>query len=211
MKLILLGAPGAGKGTQAEVLSARYQIPTISTGAIIRADIRNGTALGKQAKKLIDDGNLVPDEVVIDMVKERIAAPDCANGFILDGFPRTIAQAEALDTMCKIDCVLSIEVADDVIIARLSGRRECPHCSATYHTEFHPPVTAGICDKCGAELTTRADDQPETVSKRLAVYHKQTEPLKAYYEALGRLQKVCGKDEIADTTKEVIRVLEAAL
>ncbi|MBE7029995.1 MAG: adenylate kinase [Ruminococcaceae bacterium] len=208
MKLILLGAPGAGKGTQAEVLSEHYQIPAISTGAIIRNAIRSGTEFGKLAKTYIDDGNLVPDEVVIALVKERLGEADCANGFILDGFPRTVPQAKALDALYDIDSVLSIEVEDQAIIERLSGRRECAVCRATYHVVYNPTAKEGICDKCGGALIMRDDDRPDTIVKRLAVYHQQTEPLKEYYTKTGKLTRVNGQEEIADTTAAMFRALE---
>ena len=182
MKLILLGAPGAGKGTQAEVISKKYDIPTISTGNIIRAALKNGTEMGLKAKAYTDAGNLVPDDVVIGIIKERLAEDDCQNGFILDGFPRTIPQAEALDTLgFNIDVALSIEVADEEIIKRMSGRRVCMECGASYHTEYIKPIKEGVCNVCGGALVTRKDDQPETFRNRLNVYHEQTEPLKNYY------------------------------
>ena len=188
MKLILLGAPGAGKGTQAEIISEKYNIPTISTGNIIRAAIKNGTEMGLKAKSYIDAGNLVPDEVVIGIIKERLAEDDCKNGFILDGFPRTIPQAEALDKMgFEIDHALSIEVDDAEIIKRMSGRRVCSGCGASYHTEFKKPEKEGVCNICGGELVIRKDDEPETVMNRLKVYHEQTEPLKDYYKSCGKL------------------------
>lgn len=177
MKIIMLGPPGAGKGTQAEFLSEKYGIPQISTGAIIRGVIASGSDEGKRIKELIDKGMLLPDETVVSMVKNRLAEPDCKNGFILDGFPRTIEQAKALDKMgVKIDHVLSIELSDDEILERLSGRRECKVCRASYHIEDHPPKKEGICDRCGGELITRDDDKPETIKNRLEVYHESTEP-----------------------------------
>ena len=173
MKLILLGAPGAGKGTQAEKICEKLSIPTISTGNIIRAALKNGTEMGKKAQKFIDAGQLVPDDVVIGIIKERLFEDDCKDGFILDGFPRTIPQAEALDEMgIEIDCVLSIEVPDEKIVARMSGRRVCPTCGATYHTEYKKPEKDGICNGCGAELIIRKDDEPATVLDRLHVYHE---------------------------------------
>lgn len=176
MKIIMLGPPGAGKGTQAEFLSEKYGIPQISTGAIIRGVIASGSDEGKRIKELIDKGMLLPDETVVSMVKNRLAEPDCKNGFILDGFPRTIEQAKALDKMgVKIDHVLSIELSDDEILERLSGRRECKVCRASYHIEDHPPKKEGICDRCGGELITRDDDKPETIKNRLEVYHESTD------------------------------------
>ena len=182
MKLILLGAPGAGKGTQAEIISEKYNIPTISTGNIIRAALKNGTEMGLKAKSYIDAGNLVPDDVVIGIIKERLNESDCANGYILDGFPRTIPQAEALDDMgFDINCALSIEVADSEIVKRMSGRRVCPACGATYHVTDNPSAAGDKCDRCGAALSVRKDDAPEVVLSRLEVYHAQSEPLKEYY------------------------------
>ncbi len=209
MNLILLGAPGAGKGTQAEIICEKMSIPAISTGNIIREAIKNGTEVGLQAKSYIDSGNLVPDEVVIGIIKERLDKDDCANGFILDGFPRTIPQAEALDAMgVRIDTVLEIDVADEKVVARLSGRRVCPDCGASYHTEYKKPSKDGICDSCGAELIIRKDDKPETVLDRLNVYHSQTEPLKDYYKNCGKLKIVKGQEEVADTTALVLKALE---
>ncbi|MBQ8648652.1 MAG: adenylate kinase [Clostridia bacterium] len=209
MKLILLGAPGAGKGTQAEIISEKYNIPTISTGNIIRAALKNGTEMGLKAKSYIDAGNLVPDEVVIGIIKERLAESDCANGFILDGFPRTIPQAKALDDMgFGIDNALSIEVADSEIVKRMSGRRVCEKCGASYHTEYKKPAVEGECNLCGGKLVIRKDDEPETVMNRLNVYHEQTEPLKDYYKACGKLLTVEGQDKVEDTTALVLAALE---
>ena len=209
MKLILLGAPGAGKGTQAEVLSKRWNIPTISTGNILRAAIKNGTSVGLQAKAFMDAGQLVPDDVIMGILKERVAEPDCADGYILDGVPRTIPQAEAMEESgIDVDCALSIEVEDEVIVERMAGRRLCGKCGASYHTKNHPPKREGVCDVCGGELVTRADDAPETVRKRLAVYHKETEPLKAFYEKRGKLRSVDNQPNIEATTAAVLRVLE---
>ena len=209
MKLILLGDPGAGKGTQAEVICEKFNIPTISTGNILREAIKNGTEMGLKAKSYIDNGDLVPDEVVIGIINDRLAAEDCADGFILDGFPRTIPQAEALDNMgIKIDCALSIEVADEKIMQRLSGRRVCGKCGASYHIDYKKPAKEGICNICGAELVQRNDDKPETIADRLSVYHKQTEPLKDYYKKAGKLIIVEGQEEVADTTKLVLSALE---
>lgn len=209
MKLILLGAPGAGKGTQAEVISEKYNIPTISTGNIIRAALKNGTEMGLKAKSYIDAGNLVPDDVVIGIIKERLAENDCENGYILDGFPRTIPQAEALDELgFDIDAALSIEVADSEIVKRMSGRRVCEKCGASYHTEYKKPKEEGKCNFCDGSLVIRKDDEPETVLNRLGVYHEQTEPLKDFYKKCGKLICVEGQEEVADTTKLVLAALE---
>lgn len=209
MKLILLGAPGAGKGTQAEVICEKFNIPAISTGNILREAMKNGTEMGLKAKSYIDNGALVPDEVVIGIINDRLAADDCKNGFILDGFPRTIPQAEALDKMnIGIDCALSIEVADEKIMQRLSGRRVCLTCGATYHVDYKKPAKEGICNNCGAELVQRNDDKPETIADRLAVYHNQTEPLKDYYKKAGKLIVVEGQEEVKDTTRLVLAALE---
>lgn len=208
MKLILLGAPGAGKGTQAELICERLNIPAISTGNMIREAMKNGTEMGKKAKAFVDAGNLVPDEVVIGIIKERLSEKDCANGFILDGFPRTIPQAEALDKMgVDIDTVLSIEVADEKIVKRMSGRRVCESCGASYHTEYKKPEREGVCNSCGGNLICRKDDAPETVFDRLNVYHEQTEPLKDYYEKTGKLKTVEGQEELSDTTALVFKAL----
>ena len=207
MNLILMGAPGAGKGTQSEKISEKWGIPAISTGDILRAAIKAGTALGQTAKSYIDDGKLVPDEIVIGIIQEYLTSDACRNGFILDGFPRSIPQAEALDAMgVRIDAVLAIEVADDKIIKRMSGRRVCT-CGASYHVEYKPSAKEGICDKCGAALYVRKDDAPETVKTRLATYHEQTEPLKAYYAAKGLLLTVEGQEEVTDTTRLVFEAL----
>ncbi len=201
MKIIFLGAPGAGKGTQAEKVSEHLNIPTISTGAIIRAAIKEGTEMGLAAKASIEAGKLVSDDVVIGIIKERLAQDDCKNGFILDGFPRTIGQAEALDAMgVKIDLVVNIFVDDATIVERMSGRRVCSACGATFHTKYNPSADGEKCDKCGAELTIRKDDKPEVVKDRLVVYHNETEPLERYYEAKGILKTVIGQEELADTT-----------
>lgn len=208
MKIIMLGPPGAGKGTQAEFLSEKYGIPQISTGAIIRGVIASGSDEGKKIKQLIDKGMLLPDETVVSMVKNRLAEPDCKNGFILDGFPRTIEQAKELDKMgVKIDRVLSIELSDDEILERLSGRRECSVCRASYHIEDHPPKKEGICDRCGGELITRDDDKPETIKNRLEVYHESTEPLKKYYEEAHLLVTAHSQKALADTRREVLKAL----
>ena len=207
MNLILMGAPGAGKGTQSAKISEKYQIPAIATGDILRAAIKEGTELGKAAKSYIDAGQLVPDEVVIGIIKEYLASDACKNGFILDGFPRSIPQAEALDAMgVRIDVVLSIEVEDEKIVERMSGRRVCS-CGASYHVAYNPPATEGVCDKCGAALYIRADDAAETVKNRLATFHAQTEPLKEYYSAKGILVTVEGQEEVVDTTALVFQAL----
>ena len=208
MKLVLLGAPGAGKGTQAEILCKKLNIPTISTGNILRAAVKNGTPVGLKAKEYMDQGALVPDEVIIGIVCERLAEPDCANGFILDGVPRTIPQAEALEANgIDIDCALSIEIADETIIDRMSGRRTCPNCGASFHVVSNPPKQEGICDSCGSALTIRKDDAPETVKARLVTYHTETELLKAFYEQRGKLKAVENQSTIEATTAEICRVL----
>jgi adenylate kinase len=208
MKIIFLGAPGAGKGTQAEIVSGRFGIPTISTGAIIRQAVKDGTPTGLAAKSYIDIGALVPDEVVIEIVRERLAMPDCRDGFILDGFPRTVPQAEALDRMgVKVDYVVSLEVDDAVIIERMSGRRVCGSCGATYHVDAFPPKVSGVCDRCEGKLTVRRDDSPEVVHERLNVYHEETEPLKTYYAERGLLAVVKGADEVKETTARTLRAL----
>ena len=209
MKLILLGAPGAGKGTQAEVICDALKIPAISTGNIIRDALSKGTEMGLKAKSFIEAGQLVPDEVVIGIIKERLAKDDCANGFILDGFPRTIPQAEALDAMgIEIDRVVDIEVPDEKIAARMSGRRVCKACGASYHLEYKAPKQEGVCDACGAELIQRKDDHPDTVLERLAIYHEQTEPLKDFYSEKGILRVVEGQEEVADTSALTLKALE---
>ena len=207
MKIIFLGAPGAGKGTQAEVVSARLGIPTISTGAIIREAIKNSTEMGQKAKNYIDSGALVPDDVVIGIVKERLAESDCKNGFILDGFPRTVPQAIALDDMgVALSAVISLEVSDDVIVERMSGRRVCAKCGRSYHAKYKPSKNGEYCE-CGEKLTVRSDDAPDVVRSRLAVYHDTTEPLKAYYESKGLLRTVSGKEYIEDTTAATLEAL----
>ena len=211
MNIIFFGAPGAGKGTQAEIVSKKLDIPTISTGNIIREAIKNGTEMGLSAKSYIDAGKLVPDEVVIGIIKDRLDKDDCKKGFILDGFPRTIPQAKALDEMgVKIDVVLNIEVSDEDIINRMSGRRTCPKCGGTYHVEFNPTKTEGICDNCGAELTVRKDDHPDVVKSRLDVYPSEPEPLKAFYEEKGILRTVVGQKELKDTTALTAKALGIA-
>lgn len=209
MKLILLGAPGAGKGTQSANISEKYGIPAISTGDILRAAIKEGTKFGLEAKSYMDAGKLVPDEVVIGLIREKMASDACKNGFILDGFPRSIPQAEALDAMgIQMDVVLSLEVADEKIVERMSGRRVCA-CGASYHVAYLPPKTEGICDKCGAELYIRDDDAEATVRKRLDTFHAQTEPLKEYYGAKGILVSVEGREQVEDTSAAVLEALAA--
>ena len=208
MRLILLGAPGAGKGTQAEILSKILNVPTISTGNILRAAMKNGTAVGLKAKEYVDAGKLVPDDVIIGIIKERRAQPDCENGYILDGVPRTIPQAQAMEEMgVAVDCALSIEVEDELIIERMSGRRTCKDCSQTFHIVSNPPRVEGVCDFCGGELSIRKDDAPETVKSRLETYHKETEPLKSFYENLGRLKTVENQPSIEATTAEIRKTL----
>ena len=207
MNLILLGAPGAGKGTQAERLSEKLSIPAISTGNMLREAIAKGTPLGLKVKKLMDDGSLVPDEVVLDLVQDRVSQPDCKNGFILDGVPRTLAQAEALDARgIHIDHVISIEIDDAVIEARMTGRRVCG-CGATYHIVANPPKTEGICDQCGGQLIIRKDDAAETVRHRLNVYHELTEVLKSYYETKGKLRLVEGNQPIEDAYRAILKAI----
>lgn len=208
MNIVLLGAPGAGKGTQAEIICEKLNIPTISTGAILRQAMKDGTEMGTKAKAFVEAGELVPDDVIIGIVKERLAADDCKNGFILDGVPRTIAQAEAIDAMgIKIDIALDIEVKDETIIERVSGRRVCS-CGASYHIKYKPSKTEGICDKCGQPLTIRKDDEPATVLDRLTNYHNLTEPLKDFYRAKGILVEVDGEGSVEDTTALVLKALE---
>lgn len=209
MNFIFLGPPGAGKGSLAVKVKEAYKIPHISTGDIFRAAIKNQTELGKKVKAIIDSGSLVSDDITCELVKERLAEPDCKNGFILDGFPRTIPQAEALDNMnVRIDRVIDIEVPDEKIAARLSGRRVCLKCGATYHTQYKKPQVDGVCDACGDNLVQRKDDMPETVLDRLNTYHQQTEPLKDYYEKKGILRVVEGQEEVADTTALTFKALE---
>lgn len=210
MNLILLGAPGAGKGTQASVISERYNIPQISTGNIIREALRTGTEMGLKAKSYMDEGKLVPDDVVIGIIKDRLAQDDCKEGFILDGFPRTIPQAEALDKMgVVIDKVVDIEVPDEVIITRLSGRRVCEKCGKPYHIVDLKPQIEGVCDACTGTLIQRKDDHIDTVKNRLDIYHAETEPLKDYYQAQGKLRVVVGQDKVEDTVSLVMQQLEA--
>ena len=209
MKLILLGAPGAGKGTQAEILCDRLNIPTISTGNMIREAMKSGTEMGLKAKEYAENGKLVPDEVVIGIVDERLRMEDCQNGFILDGFPRTIPQAEALDRMgIIIDRVVDINVPDEVITRRVSGRRACLDCGSTYHIETKKPTVEGICDRCGSTLVQRKDDLPETVLERLHVYHAQTEPLRDYYAAAGKLLVVDGQQGIQEIAEQTLELLK---
>ena len=208
MKMILLGAPGAGKGTQAERLCKVLEIPTISTGNILRAAVKNGTPTGLKAKAFMDAGKLVPDEVIIGIITERLAEDDCKNGYILDGVPRTIAQAEAMEKAgINFDAVVSIEVADEVIMERMSGRRVCESCGASYHLVAVPPKVAGVCDSCGGKLVQRKDDAPETVKDRLAVYHKETEPLKDFYAQRGLLKSVEIQPSVEATTAAILKAL----
>lgn len=212
MKIIMLGAPGAGKGTQAKKISAKYNIPHISTGDIFRANIKNGTELGKKAKSYMDQGLLVPDELTVDLVIDRIQKEDCKNGYILDGFPRTIPQAEALDQALKalgekLDHAIEVDVPDENIVKRMAGRRACVHCGATYHVVHAPTKVENICDACGGELILRDDDKPETVTKRLTVYHDQTKPLIDYYREEGILATVDGTADFEDVFKAVVDIL----
>ena len=208
MRLILLGAPGAGKGTQAETISKELAIPTISTGNMLREAIQNQTPIGIEAKRFMDNGQLVPDDVIIGIVEERVSRDDCRNGYILDGVPRTIAQAEALERFgVAIDNVVSIEIDDSVIEARMSGRRVCGRCGASYHITANPPKTDGVCDLCGGQLVIRKDDKPETVRERLTVYHRLTEPLKGFYEARGKLRTVKGDQPIDVVHREILTAL----
>ena len=208
MKLILLGAPGAGKGTQADIIKKKLDIPTISTGNILRAAVKNGTPTGLKAKAFMDAGKLVPDEVIIGIITERLAEDDCKNGYILDGVPRTIAQAEAMEKAgINFDAVVSIEVADEVIMERMSGRRVCESCGASYHLVAVPPKVAGVCDSCGGKLVQRKDDAPETVKDRLAVYHKETEPLKDFYAQRGLLKSVENQPSVEATTAAILKAL----
>ena len=209
MKMIFLGAPGAGKGTQAEIVSEKYAIPAISTGAIIREAIKNQTEMGKAAKEYTEKGALVPDDVVIGIIKERLALDDCKNGFILDGFPRTVPQAQALEDMgVSIDFVIDIEVPDEKIIERMSGRRVCAKCGASYHTVYNPSKKGDSCEKCDEKLTIRKDDAPEVVKSRLETYHELTEPLKDFYSERGKLGVVEGQEELADTTALTLALIE---
>ena len=208
MKLILLGAPGAGKGTQAEILCKEFSIPTISTGNILRAAIKNGTPTGLKAKSFMDAGMLVPDDVIIGVITDRLAEADCANGYILDGVPRTIAQAEALEKAgINFDDVVSIEISDQEIEERMAGRRVCEHCGASFHVVAVPPKNEGVCDKCGGKLTRRHDDDPEVVEHRLEVYHKETEPLKDFYKSRGVLKPVENRPTVAETSQAILHAL----
>ena len=210
MNLILLGAPGSGKGTQAELLVKKLSIPAISTGNMLREAMANGTELGKKAKKYMDDGLLVPDELILGIVAQRVAQPDCQKGFILDGVPRTLAQAEALEAMgVRIDHVVSIEVDDAAIEGRMTGRRVCAKCGASYHITANPPKTEGLCDLCGGELIRRKDDAPETVRRRLQVYHSTTEVLKDFYGKLGRLRLINGSQSIEGANEDILKAIGA--
>ena len=207
--IILLGAPGAGKGTQAEKICEHLNIPTISTGNIIREALKSGTEMGKKAQSYLDEGKLVPDDVVIGIVRDRLAQGDCKNGFVLDGFPRTIPQAEALDQMgIVIDKVIDLQVTDEDVIQRMSGRRICEKCGASYHVQYNKPRVEGVCDKCAGTLIQRKDDHPDTVKERLKVYHKQTEPLEEYYRKKGKLSVVKGQEDVQDTTRLPLAALE---
>jgi len=213
MKIVMLGAPGAGKGTQAEMIAEKYGIPHISTGDIFRANIKNGTELGKKAKSYMDAGNLVPDELTVDLVIDRVAQPDCEKGYILDGFPRTIPQAEVFTEQLaknneKIDFAIDVEVPDENIIGRMGGRRACLNCGATYHIKYIPPKKEGICDVCGSELVLRNDDKPETVKNRLNVYHEATQPLIDFYKAQGALREVDGTQDMKDVFAAIVKILE---
>ncbi len=212
MKIIMLGAPGAGKGTQAKRIAEKWQIPHISTGDIFRMNIKNGTELGMEAKKYMDQGLLVPDELVVKILLDRVAQPDCKNGYVLDGFPRTIPQAEVLDSELeklgeKIDYAIDVDVPDENIINRMSGRRACVSCGATYHITYAPTQKEGVCDKCGSELILRDDDKPETVQKRLGVYHQQTQPLIEYYTAKNILKSVDGTKDMEDVFQSIVSIL----
>lgn len=212
MKIIMLGAPGAGKGTQAKKLAAKYSIPHISTGDIFRANIKNGTELGKKAKTYMDQGALVPDELVVDLVVDRFKNPDCANGYVLDGFPRTIPQAEALEIALKaigetVDSAINVEVPDEKIINRMSGRRACVGCGATYHIKYNPPKVEDVCDICGDKLILRDDDKPETVKNRLSVYHDQTQPLIDFYNRKGVMAEVDGTKDMDDVFSAIVNIL----
>ena len=214
MKIIMLGAPGAGKGTQAKKIAAKYQIPHVSTGDIFRANIKNGTELGMKAKSYMDAGGLVPDEITIGMLLDRIHEADCENGYVLDGFPRTIPQAESLTEALagmdeKIDYAVNVDVPDENIISRMSGRRACLNCGATYHIVYNPPKQEGVCDVCGDKLVLTDDDKPETVQKRLSVYHDQTQPLIEYYEKAGVLKQVDGTQDMEAVFQDIVKILGA--
>ena len=213
MKIVMLGAPGAGKGTQAIMISEKYGLPHISTGDIFRANIKNGTELGMRAKAYMDEGRLVPDELTVELLLDRVADEDCRNGYVLDGFPRTIPQADVLTealakTGDKVDYAINIDVPDENIVRRMSGRRACPGCGATYHIEHIPPKKEGICDVCGQKLVQRDDDKPETVLKRLGVYHEQTQPLIDYYEKAGVLRNVDGTRSLEEVFSDIVKLLE---
>lgn len=209
MNIVLFGPPGAGKGTQAEMLRERYHIPTISTGNMIREAIKNQTPMGVAAKERIDRGEFLADDIVVELVKERLAQPDCAKGFILDGFPRNIPQAQALEAMdISIDAAIEIQLADETIVSRMSGRRACLTCGATYHVQYNPPKQDEVCDGCGEPLVQRADDKPETVLERLRIYHEQTAPLSDFYKQRGMLRVVEGQEELADTTALMMKAVE---
>ncbi len=214
MKIIMLGAPGAGKGTQAKMIAEKFNIPHISTGDIFRANIKNGTELGKKAKEFMDKGQLVPDELTVEILLDRVANDDCKNGYVLDGFPRTIPQADVLDKELtklgdKVDFAINVDVPDENIVRRMSGRRACLKCGATYHIEHIPPKTEGICDKCGSELVQRDDDKPETVQNRLSVYHEQTQPLIDYYEKKNILKSVDGTKDMQEVFSDIVSILNA--
>ncbi|MBO5622800.1 MAG: adenylate kinase [Butyrivibrio sp.] len=214
MKIIMLGAPGAGKGTQAQMIADKYNIPHISTGDIFRANIKNGTELGKKAKEYMDKGQLVPDELTVQLLLDRVANDDCKNGYVLDGFPRTIPQADVLDNELtklndKVDYAINVDVPDENIVRRMSGRRACLKCGATYHIEHIPPKTEGICDKCGSELVQRDDDKPETVKNRLSVYHEQTQPLIEYYDKKNILKTVDGTKDMQEVFNNIVDILNA--
>ena len=208
MKLILLGAPGAGKGTQADILVEKFSIPAISTGKMLREAMRNGSSLGEEVREIMESGKLVPDDTVLALVRDRITRDDCKNGYILDGVPRTLSQAKALDAAgIAIDYVISIEIADSVIESRMTGRRVCPGCGASYHIANNPPKTEGVCDACATRLIVRDDDAPETVRNRLAVYHEKTEILKAYYAQQGKLREIQGDQSIEDTHRDILEAI----
>ncbi|MBP3825576.1 MAG: adenylate kinase [Butyrivibrio sp.] len=214
MKIIMLGAPGAGKGTQAKMIAEKFGIPHISTGDIFRANIKNGTELGKKAKEYMDKGQLVPDELTVEILLDRVAADDCKNGYVLDGFPRTIPQADVLDKELtklgdKVDFAINVDVPDENIVRRMSGRRACLKCGATYHIEHIPPKQEGICDKCGSELVQRDDDKPETVQNRLSVYHEQTQPLIDYYNKKNILKSVDGTKDMQEVFSDIVNILNA--
>ena len=214
MKIIMLGAPGAGKGTQAKMIAEKFNIPHISTGDIFRANIKNDTELGKKAKEFMDKGQLVPDELTVEILLDRVAADDCKNGYVLDGFPRTIPQADVLDKELtklgdKVDFAINVDVPDENIVRRMSGRRACLKCGATYHIEHIPPKQEGICDKCGSELVQRDDDKPETVQNRLSVYHEQTQPLIDYYNKKNILKSVDGTKDMQEVFSDIVNILNA--